>query len=86
MSQPTEPELTYRPVVLKANGGGYLSLEDALTRGWVGVKIVPCKHDDSHLAGWAVYEMDAEGQPSKALSVHKTAKLAEWAIDAKQIS
>lgn len=72
-----------RPVVLRA-GEMYLLLEDALARGWNGVTVIPCEPGDRHLAGWAVYALEAEGRPARLLSVHKTAKLAEWDMDAEQ--
>jgi len=81
-----KPELTCRPVLLKNTNGKRLSLEDALAQGWKGIKVIPCKPDDPHVAGWAVYEMDAEGQIGPALSVHKNAKLAGWDIDSRQAS
>lgn len=75
------PELACRPVMLKADGVP-IAFEDASARGWVGVEVLPCQETDSQPSGWAVYDVSRE-QPGELLSVHKTAKLANWAMDAE---
>jgi hypothetical protein len=85
MSDHNKPELTCLPVVLKNTRGEYLSLGEAQAPGWKGIKVLPCKPDDPHLAGWTVYEMSAGGKIGPALSVHKTARLAGWDIESRQV-